>query len=324
MKPGSFKLSDVNRIDPSERSHGEEMHIISSFNGLICCINRIYDKDVESELCDLQIWICNPFTGETLLLPQGRRSYQFVPSVGVAYYSNTSDYLVFRIFCVGKKSPEERVFDGYDYPDGHMVRKYQYALAYECEVYSSNTGSWRNIGPVPCLPMNSYYSPFRSAHVFVGGKVYWLSSLVGRGKILSVDLRGKFKVIKLPHYSDGLKEEDSITEGSYLINLRGALSMVVLHPGYMDTWVWKEGDKKSSTWVCEYVDKNPNDDDLELVLAMTSSGKQIMCMTNERWCYFDVETGTWTKKRVNSAEFESPVVFPFTESVLPCNGGLMV
>ncbi|VVA98972.1 unnamed protein product [Arabis nemorensis] len=92
LKPKNFKLVNLRTIDLSERSDEGNMHMISSFNGLICCKNWVY----ENELWDLKIWICNPCTGETLLLPQGRPSFGFVPIVGVAYGSDISDYKVLR------------------------------------------------------------------------------------------------------------------------------------------------------------------------------------------------------------------------------------
>lgn len=298
MKPGSFKLCYMNTIDPSKRSKADYMYTIASFNGLICCINLLTDDDdnkVGNMFRDLQIWIVNPCMGETLLLPQGTpSSFAFVPNVGVAYVG--SDYKVFRIFCAGKALAEYR---------------------FECEVYSSSTGSWRNIGTVPCVPMG-IITPYKSAHVFVGGKIYWLSSLDAPGEILSVDWEGRFNVITLPEYDPRLREEDSITEMSHLINLRGCLSLVVLHLGYMDVWAWKEDTKPSGEWVVVCVDYAPIRD-LDLVFAMTSLKNQILFVTEKRWCCYDVDTGTWNKKRANKRPgLLNPTVFPFTESVLPC------
>ncbi|CAA7030688.1 unnamed protein product [Microthlaspi erraticum] len=132
MKSGSFKLSYVNTIDPPKRSQPDYMYTIASFNRFICCINRLTDEDEEigKMSCDLQIWIVNTCMGETVLLPKGKTpSFDFVPNVGVAYLG--SDYKVFRIFCASKDLEEYR---------------------FECEVYLSSTGSWRNINTVPCVP----------------------------------------------------------------------------------------------------------------------------------------------------------------------------
>ncbi|KAF2572859.1 hypothetical protein F2Q70_00002363 [Brassica cretica] len=180
------------------------MHMIASFNGLVCCINQLSD---EHEV-DYQIWICNPSTEETLLLPQGRPSVWTEPSIGVAYGPDISEYKIFRIFCVGKRNAGKG-----DY-------------LYECEVYSSSTGAWRSIGPVLHLPMYVCFSPHRSDHVFAGGKIYWLVSLEDpAGIMLSVDMEENFEVMELPYYSTDLRDEDRITVATYLINLGGSLSL---------------------------------------------------------------------------------------------------
>ncbi|VVB01579.1 unnamed protein product [Arabis nemorensis] len=106
LRPGSLKLMNLTSLNPPEKGDNGDLYMISSFNGLICCIYRIYDKTVGSKFRDLQIWICNPSTGETLPLPQGTPSFGVEPSVGVAYGSDISDYRVFRIFCVSKKVSE--------------------------------------------------------------------------------------------------------------------------------------------------------------------------------------------------------------------------
>ncbi|XP_010508647.1 PREDICTED: F-box protein At5g07610-like [Camelina sativa] len=316
MDAKSFNRSLLNTIDPSQRSHEDFMYMISSFNGLICCVNLFCDEDVESKFCDLQIWICNPCTRETLLLPQGRPSFDFVPSVGVAYGSDISDYRIFRIFCVGKKIPEERRgVMGYCFRDGRIIPEYRYALAYECEVYSSSNGSWQNIGSVPCVPMRSGLSPFRTAHIFVGGKIYWLVSLDEPGEILSVDLEGRFQVLNLPEYEDVINEEDKITEATYLIIFQGSLGLLVLHPGKMDIWVLKDN------WVLEFRIDTPIRDE-ELVCSVTVLKNKIICVTETHWRIYDVETKIWRKRRGPRTGFWNPAVFPFTESILPCNGGV--
>nr|VDD45536.1 unnamed protein product [Brassica oleracea] len=81
LKPGKFNYRHHATVDPPGRSADHHMHMIASFNGLVCCINQLYD---EHEV-DYQIWICNPSTEETLLLPQGRPSVWTEPSIGVAY-----------------------------------------------------------------------------------------------------------------------------------------------------------------------------------------------------------------------------------------------
>ncbi|EOA30775.1 hypothetical protein CARUB_v10013919mg [Capsella rubella] len=317
MDARSFRRSLLNTIDPSQKSHEESMYMVSSYNGLICCVNEICDEDVQNKFCDLQIWICNPCTRETLLLPQGRPSFGFVPSVGVAYGSDISDYRIFRIFCIRKKIPIEKVtVKGYYYQEGEVV----YTLAYECEVYSSSNGSWKNIGPVPCFPMRSAVRPFRSGHIFVGGKIYWLASLDEPGEILSVDLEGKFEVINLPEYPDGIHGEETITDATYLMNLQGSLSLFVLHPSYMDIWVWKHDGEKYS-WDPLLTEKTPIKDE-ELVITVSSLKNKIICLTDTQWRVYDMGTKKWKKIRSPSTGFRNPAVFPFTESIRPCNGGV--
>ncbi|CAH8261214.1 unnamed protein product [Arabidopsis lyrata] len=314
MDSRSFELSPLNTIDPSERSHGVSLYMISSFNGLICCVNVIFDEDVESKFFDLQIWICNPCTGETLLLPQGRPSFECEPCVGVAYSSNTSDYRIFRIFCTGKKIPEER-----ESVEGYYVRE---GYAYECEMFSSSTGSWKNIGLVPCVPMDCGLRPYKTGHICVEGKVYWLVSLDEPGKILSVNLEGRFKVINLPEYEANQKGEDKITEGTHLINLKGSLALLVLHPGSMDIWLLKDNGETYSWVPVPLLKYHIRIKDDELVLTVTSLKNKIICVTETHWHIYNVDTGKWKKIRGPRTGFGYPAVFPFTESILPCKGGV--
>ncbi|XP_048633231.1 uncharacterized protein LOC106358751 [Brassica napus] len=307
MEPRSFRRFHLNTIDSAESTY-----MISSFNGVICCVNRVRVRDA-NEFCDLKIWIVNPCTGETLLLPQRRPSFQFQPSVGVAYGS--TDYKVFRIYCSGKKVPEEMVFERYDFREGQLDTVYRYTLAYECEVYSSITGVWENIGHVPCVPMYLHLSPFSCGHVFVGGKIYWMSSLDDEGAILSVDLEGRFEVIQLSLYEGDQKEEDMITEATYLINLQGCLSVVILHPEHMDVWI-RMGSGENVSWILLCQDTTPVGDN-DIVLAMTCLENKIICVTEEKWCCYNIDTRRW--KRTNHGGLVNhPTVYPFTESFLPC------
>ncbi|CDY29445.1 BnaC05g32250D [Brassica napus] len=269
LKPGEFDFRHHATVDPPGRNAEHHMLMIASFNGLVCCINQLSDENEE----DYQIWICNPATEQTLLLPQGRPSFWTEPSIGVAYGPDMSDeYKIFRIFCVGKRNAGKG-----DY-------------LYECEVYSSSSGAWRGIGPVLHLPMYVCFSPHRSAHVFAGGKIYWLVSLEDpAGIMLSVDMEENFEVMELPYYSTDLRYEDRITAATYLINLGGSPSLVVLHADYFDVWEWKE-----ASWVFVIADEFDFMDFAEIVLFMTSP----------------------------PTRFTNPAIFPFTESLLPCNGGV--
>ncbi|KAG2306344.1 hypothetical protein Bca52824_026092 [Brassica carinata] len=293
LRPGKFNYRHHATVNPPERSADHHMHMISSFNGLVCCINQLSDEYEE----DYQIWICNPSTEETLLLPQGRPSLWTEPSLGVAYGPDISDYKIFRIFSVGERNTGEGVL-------------------YECEVYSSSTGAWRSIGSVPHLPMYVFLSPHRSSHVFAGGKIYWLVSLEDPGIILSVDMEEHFEVMELPQYSTELRDEDRITVATYLINLGGSLSLVVLHADYFDIWVWRE-----ASWVLVTTDDLPFTD-YEIVLFLTSSEKEILCVTGLHLWTYRFNTRRWKRRGRPPTQFVTPAMFPFTESLLPCNGGV--
>ncbi|VVA98973.1 unnamed protein product [Arabis nemorensis] len=93
----------------------------------------------------------------------------------------------------------------------------------------------------------------------------------------------------------------------------------------MDIWAWRR-DGENFSWVHEHQDTIPFDDDEDddLVLAMTSSKNLILCMTLTHWFSYDVGTRIWRKKREKFAKFAYISVLPFTESVLPCNGGVML
>lgn len=286
LKPGKSKFSFRHHatVDPPGRTVDHHyMHMISSFNGLVCCINQLSDECEE----DYQIWICNPSTEETLLLPRGRPSLWTEPSIGVAYGPDVSEYKIFRIFSVGEKT-------------------------YECEVYSSGTGAWRSIGSVLHLPMYACFSPHRSGHVFAGGKIYWLVSLEDPGLILSVDMEERFEVMELPHYPKGLREEDRITICTYLIDLGGSLSLVVLHGEYFDIWEWKE-----ASWELEERDELP-DMDYEIVSSVTSSEKEILFVTGSDLWTYHLNIRKWKRRDRPPTRSIYPATFPFTESLLPC------
>ncbi|CAH8362548.1 unnamed protein product [Eruca vesicaria subsp. sativa] len=334
LKPGKFSFRHHTTVDPSGRIADQCMHMISSFNGLVCCINQVSDED-EDDYQNNQIWICNPSTEETLLLPQGRPSFLVEPSIGVAYGPDISEYKIFRIFSIwicnpsteetlllpqGRPSflvePSIGVAYGPDISEYKIFRIFsvgekndgEEGLLLECEVYSSSTGAWRSIGTVLHLPI--------SDHVFAGGKIYWLVSLEDPGIILSVDMDERFGVIELPHYPTELREEDRITVATHLINLGGSLSLVVLHAYSFDVWVWKE-----ASWVLVIEYDFPFEGD-ELVLSITSSENEILFVTESHLWTYHLDTRKWNKRGKPPTRFKNPAMFPFTESLLPCNGGV--
>ncbi|CAN8270296.1 unnamed protein product [Cochlearia groenlandica] len=318
MRPGGFELFALNTLNPAKRWHEDRMNMISSFNGLICCVTHISREDMGNELWDVQIWICNPCTGETLLLPQGTPSYKRKPIVGVTYASNTSDYKVFRIFCAGKKIPEEIVHTEMCFEKGRYFRGNWFAMDYQCEVYSSITGSWKIIGPMPL--MCGCLCPYRSSHAFVGEKLFWLVYLREAVGILSVDSEGRVEDVKLPNY--GARSTDC-SYCTYLNVFQGSLSLVIVRYGHktIEVWVWKEENKEWS--------KLRTGEDIALpfnenVLAVTTLKSQILFVTETCYWKYDVDTDEWETETGPSSGFVSPSVLPFTESLVPCNGSVML
>uniref|UniRef100_M4F3W4 F-box associated beta-propeller type 1 domain-containing protein n=1 Tax=Brassica campestris TaxID=3711 RepID=M4F3W4_BRACM len=228
----------------------------------------------------------------------GRPSFWTEPSIGVAYGPDMSEYKIFRIVSDGENGA---------------------GLHIECEVYSSSTGAWRIIGAVPHLPMYVFLSPHRSSHVFVGGKIYWLVSLEDPGIILYVDMEERFGVMELPYYSPDLRDVDRITDCTYLINLGGSLSLVVLHVDYFDICEWKE-----ASWVLVIEDYLPFMNFSEIALFLTSSEKEILCVTEWQLWTYHVNTRKWEERGGLPTQFTNPAMFPFTESLLPCKLSLSV
>ncbi|CAN8270293.1 unnamed protein product [Cochlearia groenlandica] len=315
MKAEGYELRKLNTINAAERcqgrGHGHYMFMISSFNGLICCINHMGDN----KSLDLQIWICNPCTGETLVLPKGTPSYGVEPSFGVTYASDTSDYKVFRIFGTGKKLPEQTVPTVFGFGKGRFFTGNWYAMNYECEVYSSITRSWKKIGPVHRAPMHFGENPQRWTHAFAGGKLFWLVSV---DVILSMDSSGNCEDVRLPHYDHKLTNLDCI----FLTVLQGSLSLVIVRLDYktIDVWVWEEEKKDWS--------KLRTGDGIPIpfhgnVLAVTTLKSQILFVTDTFYWKYDVDTGEWETK-AGPPGIANPSVLPFTESLLRCKGGMML
>ncbi|XP_010545552.1 PREDICTED: F-box protein At5g07610 [Tarenaya hassleriana] len=301
-------------------SKGGNLNMVCSFNGLICCINDPAEDEEDVLLRDLEIRICNPATGDSLLLPQGTPSLDKDPSIGVGYGPDISDYKVFRIFCVGMKEPGE--YHELEEGDEVDLDGSSEMYLYECEVYSSSTGSWRGIGQVPRIPMRIFSSTHVSTHVFVGGKIYWLVASKYSdtpGCVLCTDMEGNFKLFRLPDYGVTYHEEEGISPHTFLINLKGSLCLVVVHLQDLAVWILKEEDGEPD-WELEH-DIIHCFEVEDVIRAATSCGDTLLFVTQDHWYRYDFGLKTW-KMESPCVEFFIPIAFPYTESLLPCNGGV--
>ena len=96
-------------------------------------------------------------------------------------------------------------------------RPYQ-GISYQCEEYSSSSGSWKRIGCVA-------HSPMSWRHVSINGTVYWFITSSEKealypSSILAVDMEETFRTIDLPKL---------VPEYSFLVELEGCLSLIALH-----------------------------------------------------------------------------------------------
>ncbi|KAM3696515.1 hypothetical protein ACJW31_06G044600 [Castanea mollissima] len=270
------------------------LSLLCSCNGLLCFINYPFVPDSNRELVyliDFDIRICNPATREVYLLPKGSPSEKKI-SIGVAFGPKPWEYKVFRFF-----HPK------YDSDD------------IKCEVYSSITGSWRGIGDVQYCPIGILYCPLGSNHVYVNGKIYWFlpeeGDIITPGSILSVDIEENFKVISLP---------DEVTAHAFLVDLEGFLSLVAVYDDDQVVDVWILHDSNESNWEKKCSDYVPFScvDSINFVAARKT---EIFFITSDQYLIYNLDDGTWTELDF-ADDFESnlPVVLPYTESLLPCNG----
>ena len=273
----------IDRIPLPACRNFSSLSMICSFNGLICCINYASPLDM-TEVSDLDILICNPAIQEVLVLPNGSPSIED-PSIGVAFGPGINEYKVFRFFYAACELKVKHL---------------------ECEVYSSMTESWRRIESVEHCPMDS-------THVFVNGRVYWFICSEEHpvpGSILSVDKDENFREIRLP---------DEFSENSFLIDLDGCLSLVVVYDEdeeKMSIWVLK--DCNESIWEKKCSDYIPIDA-IECVDSVAARKNEIFFITSAHYLVFNVDYKTWTELDIaGTFEENFPVAFAFTESLLPC------
>ena len=269
------------------------LSLICSRNGLICCINYplVPDSDDEVYLIDFEIRICNPATREVYLLPQGSPSKKKI-SIGVAFGPKPWEYKVFRFFHFKSEAEDTRL---------------------ECEIYSSSTGSWRGIGVVQHCPMDYEHCPLGSNHIFVNGKVYWFVSSEEDddipGFILSVDMEENFRIINLP---------EEVTQHSSLVDLEGCLSLVAVYDEDEIVDVWVLDDSNEPNWKKKRSDYVPFSSN-ECIDSVAALKNEIFFITTDHYLIYNLDDGTWTELDLaDDFERNLPVVFPYTESLLPC------
>ncbi|KAE8732177.1 Detected protein of confused Function [Hibiscus syriacus] len=271
---------------------------VCSFDGLLCCINYPWKVDlnrvVEDET-DLEIRFCNHVTRKALLIPKGSPSKE-KPSIGVAFGPKINEYKIFRFFSAKRIS---------------LAKQQSRVNRGQCEVYSSSTRSWSVMGRVTFCPMHPRHSCLGSTHVFVNGTIYWFiasdEDQMIPGSILTIDIEETFGRINLPM---------DVTEHSYLVDLKGCLSLVTVHDEdeIMDIWILE--DKNEPKWELKCSDQVPlsNDECVEFVVAREND---IFVIASKHYYIYDSDHKVWRKLDISMAfEMNFPVAFTYTESFL--------
>lgn len=261
--------------------------MIGSYNGLICFTNYPWfphSFKTQAVVTDLEIRICNPATHEVWLLPNGSQLKREL-GIGVAFGPGISEYRVLRFFSSKSKS--------------EVIRP-------ECEIFSSSTRTWRSIGFVQHCPMGAH-------HAFVNGKVFWFIPSEEDhnipGSILSVDLDENFKIIRLPV---------AVTEHAFLVDLEGCLSLIVVFDDDDIMVIWILRDENESVWEEKCRDCIPYET-VECLDSVAARKNDIFFITEERYFIFSMIKMSWKELDFEELfEQHSPVVFTYTESLLPC------
>ncbi|CAI9264573.1 unnamed protein product [Lactuca saligna] len=266
--------------------------LISSFNGLICCISNVRTYRM---FHDIELRICNPATREVVILPNSHMSV-YMPVFGVLYSTRYHIYKIFKFF-------------------GDPIH---FEIYYsQCEVYSSETGKWELLGRVPKHPVMKPMRTLASNHVCINEKLYWFVAYDDEfdipSSILMVDMNCNFKEIPLPAEAEVL----------VLIELLGRLCFLDWIDG--DFYIWLYDEKKGS-WDLEDIPPFPGDwlevDHFDSVVAhkyeILFVYRDVTGLRHE--IVYDVLYETWKDFQIAEDDRYKPIaVFPFFETLLPCS-----
>lgn len=274
------------------------LSMVCSCNGLVCFTN--YPWFPGSKIKTLEIRMCNLATHEVLLIPKGSPSNDKLV-IGVAFGPEIGEYKIIQFYHL---EPASLVICS-EGKDEIRYKSNSIQVRTECEVYSSATGTWRRIDSVTHCPMGS-------EHVCIDGTVYWFVASeedeCAPGSVLSFDMEENFNTIDLPNDTN---------EHSFLIDYEGCLSFVVFYDEeeIMNVWVLK--DCNESIWELKCSGKIPyaNTVCTESVAAIK---EEIFVTTSEHSYIYNPQKRKKWRKLEGKHEENFPVVFKYTESLLPC------
>ncbi|KAL4554900.1 hypothetical protein LXL04_037509 [Taraxacum kok-saghyz] len=271
----------------------EDIHLVASFNGLICFINDVtrYEKTY-----NVDIHICNPATHEVLVLPPSHSSFD-VPTFGVLYSNKTHIYKIFKFFS-DPDDPET----GY------------------CEVYSSKTEKWKLFVDVPSRtlmgPTRSWIS--NASHICIHEKVYWFISdehddeIYFPTSILMVDMEDNFREIKLPTCPDI----------AFLVEFWGRLCFVEWEGVNFNLWLYVEENGgwnlfNTVRFPVKWLDVARFDSVVAQKDEILFVYRDVVGLRHE--LLYNVCLATWKDFHiVDDAKDKEIIVFPFFETLLPC------
>ncbi|KAL7592549.1 hypothetical protein Lser_V15G35299 [Lactuca serriola] len=265
--------------------------VISSFNGLICCIN---DVSKYRMLYDIELRICNPATREVVLLPNSYMSV-YMPVFGVLYSNKFHIYKIFKFF-------SDPIHFGMGFS--------------QCEVYSSETGEWELLGSVPSHPLMNLRRTLASNHVCINEKLYWFLSDEEEfdlpSSILMVDMDCNVKEILLP----------TAAEISFLIDFHDRLCLVDWMCGIIVLWLYDEArgswhSKKVPPFPGNWLEVAQFDSVVAHKYAILFVYRDVAGFRHE--ILYNLVHATWEEFRITEDDKKAPiVVFPFFETLVPC------